>query len=178
MRLADSLWQKALVTIAAAGAFIWVYETRILDSKFVNQGMSDQAGQPRPGVTMPFVTTAYCKGQVTSAGVAAQRGIAAADPTLLPLGSVVQLTSLEARYNGIYTVLDTGSSVLGRAIDLYLWNCNEALKFGRRSATLTVLRLGWNPQATTPSLMRRLFSRPEPPEPPDPLPSRPLPGFQ
>jgi hypothetical protein len=34
-----------------------------------------------------------------------------------------------------------------------------------------VLRLGWNPRATTPSFFDRLFKRPEPP----PLPSRPLP---
>jgi len=71
-------------------------------------------------------------------------------------------------------VLDTGPSVQGRLVDLYMWSCNEALAFGRQDVRLTVLRLGWNPNATTPSLLDRLFSRPEPPSR-SPLPSRPLP---
>ena len=59
----------------------------------------------------------------------------------------------------------------GRHVDLYMWSCNEALQFGRRPIHLTVLRLGWNPRATTPSFLDRLFrsaSRRA-------LPSRPLP---
>jgi 3D (Asp-Asp-Asp) domain-containing protein len=86
-------------------------------------------------------------------------GIAAADPDLLPVGSVVQVDRLGDRYNGIYTIMDTGPSVQGRHIDIYMWNCNEALALGRRDAALTVLRLGWNPRATTPNLLHRIFSR-------------------
>jgi hypothetical protein len=68
-------------------------------------------------------------------------------------------------------VLDTGPAVQGRQIDVYMWSCNEALQFGRRPIHLNVLRLGWNPRATTPTFFDRMFKRPEPP----PLPSRPLP---
>ena len=95
----------------------------------------------------------------------------AADPEILPVGTVLEIDSLPNKYNGIYTVMDTGPAVQGRNLDLYMWSCNEALQFGRRPAHLTVLRLGWNPRATTPSLMDRLFKRPEP----QPLPARPLP---
>ena len=63
------------------------------------------------------------------------------------------------RYNGIYTIMDTGPAVQGRHIDIYMWSCNEALALGRRDAALTVLRLGWNPRATTPSLLHRIFTR-------------------
>jgi len=42
--------------------------------------------------------------------------------------------------------MDTGPAVQGRIIDLYLWSCHDALRFGRRTIQLTVLRLGWNPQ--------------------------------
>ena len=108
---------------------------------------------------------------VTTAGVAVQTGIAAADPELLPVGSVVQIDELPQKYNGIYTILDTGPSVQGRVVDVYMWSCNEALEFGRKPMHLTVLRLGWNPRATAPSLMDRFFRRPAPPA----LPSRPLP---
>jgi rare lipoprotein A (peptidoglycan hydrolase) len=109
---------------------------------------------------------------VTSSGVAAQRGVTAADPALLPLGSVVQLDFKEDGYDGIYTVLDTGPEVQGREIDLYMWSCNEALRFGRRPVRMIVLRLGWNPRATTRSFMDRFLRKPEEPEP---LPSRPFP---
>jgi hypothetical protein len=66
--------------------------------------------------------------------------------------------------------------VQGRHIDLYLWSCHEALDFGRRMVRLTVLRLGWNPRASTPSLIDVLFRRREATaeQEPEPLPSRPL----
>ncbi|MEP6918925.1 MAG: hypothetical protein ABJC89_25010, partial [Acidobacteriota bacterium] len=51
----------------------------------------------------------------------------------------------------------TGPRVQGRHIDIYMWNCNDALQLGRRVAGLTVLRLGWNPLASTPRLVDRLF---------------------
>ena len=97
-----------------------------------------------------------------------QTGVAAADPELLPVGSVVEIDSLPPKYNGIYTMLDTGPAVQGRHVDLYMWSCNEALAFGRRPMHLTVLRLGWNPRATTPSFIDRFFKRPVR----TPLPSR------
>ena len=97
-----------------------------------------------------------------------RNGIAAADPDLLPVGSVIQVDRLGERYNGIYTIMDTGPAVQGRHIDIYMWSCDEArYEFGRRSAGLTVLRLGWNPRASSPSpsLMDRLFRRREAPQP-------------
>jgi rare lipoprotein A (peptidoglycan hydrolase) len=84
-------------------------------------------------------------------------GIAAADPDLLPVGSVVNVAVGDARYNGIYTVMDTGPAIQGRILDLYMWSCIEAQKFGRRTVQVQVLRLGWNPRATTPSLVDRIF---------------------
>jgi hypothetical protein len=107
----------------------------------------------------------------TSSGVPAQSGVAASDPALLPVGSVVNIEAADVQYSGIYAVMDTGPAVQGRQVDLYMWNCNEALRFGRRPIRLTILRLGWNPQATMPTFLDRIFRRPEPAA----LPSRPLP---
>ena len=53
--------------------------------------------------------------------------------------------------------MDTGPAVQGPELDLYMWSCNEALAFGRKSVDLTVLRLGWDPQASSPRLIDRLF---------------------
>jgi 3D (Asp-Asp-Asp) domain-containing protein len=171
--ISRSLWRKALVTAVAVGAFVSAYEVTILDSKYAAQAgeLRETPVLPTPGARLPFSATAYCKGITTSSGTPVQSGVAAADPELLPVGSVVQLDSLPAHYNGIYTVLDTGPSIQGRLVDLYMWSCHEALEFGRQPIRLTVLRLGWNPRATTPSLLDRLFNkRPETAT----LPSRPL----
>ena len=68
-------------------------------------------------------------------------------------------TRPSTRYDGIYTVMDTGPSVQGRQIDIYMWNCNEALQFGRQPVHLVVLRLGWNPKAAGASLVERALPR-------------------
>jgi 3D (Asp-Asp-Asp) domain-containing protein len=173
MIISGSFWRKSAVTVVAAGAFVSLYEVTILDSKYAARQatMRETTALPTPGARLAFSTTAYCKGITTTSGVAVQSGIAAADPELLPVGSVVDVSGLPQKFNGIYTVLDTGPAVQGRRLDIYMWSCNEALTFGRQSARLTVLRLGWNPRATTPGFLERFFKRPEP----APLPSRPLP---
>jgi 3D (Asp-Asp-Asp) domain-containing protein len=179
MILARSLRRKALVTAIAACGFVALYEVTMLDSQnlpWLRPATAESTASPVPGARLSFSATAYCKGLVTSAGVAAQAGVAAADPAVLPIGSVVQIGAPELRYNGIYSILDTGPTVQGRQVDLYMWSCNEALRFGRRPIRLTVLRLGWDPQATAPSLADRLFRRPEASRQPVPLPSRPFPA--
>jgi 3D (Asp-Asp-Asp) domain-containing protein len=190
MRLLTSSWRKGLLTILAAGGFIYLYETTIPDSRFSVLPLgfelaTDANGPPAPGVRVAFSATAYCKGQVTAQGVAVQDGAVAADPAVLPGGSVINIDVENPAFDGIYTVLDTGPEIKGREVDLYMWSCIEAMKFGRQPAHITVLRLGWDPHATTPSFVDRILRRPPPPRPkpapapaPTPVPpleSRPLP---
>jgi 3D (Asp-Asp-Asp) domain-containing protein len=147
-----SLRGKLIVTVLAAITFASLYEVTVRDSQYA----ADQADlassriRPVPGARLTFSATAYCKGSTTTSGVSARRGVAAADPDLLPVGSVVEIHSNQARYSGIYTVMDTGPSVQGREIDFYMWSCYEALSFGRQPVHVTVLRLGWNPRAALP----------------------------
>jgi len=171
--ISGSFWRKAVVTLVAIGGFVSLYEATVLDSKYAARQatMREATALPSPGARLAYSATAYCKGITTTSGVAAQTGVAAADPELLPVGSVIDVTGLPQKYNGIYTVLDTGPAVQGRQIDIYMWSCNEALQFGRRAMHITVLRLGWSPRATTPSFLDRFFKKPEAP----PLPARPLP---
>lgn len=105
---------------------------------------------PRPGATLRFVATAYCQPGVTQSGVNTRAGIAAADPAQLPVGSVVHVETDIQKYNGIYTVLDTGSRVQGHKLDLFLRNCHEARHFGKQAVRVMVLRKGWNPRASAP----------------------------
>jgi len=175
MIIAQSFWRKAVVTVVAAAGFISLYEVRAFDSKYVSRlgAPADQSAPPAAGDRLAFAATAYCKGITTASGVAVQTGIAAADPALLPVGSVIDISVPDSKYSGIYTVMDTGPAVQGRLIDVYMWSCYKALDFGRTPIELTVLRLGWNPKATAPSFLERLFKRPS--EKPARLPSRPLP---
>lgn len=179
MTLSRSVKRKALVTCGAALGFSLLYQARTYDSQSaarVAAGVEESA-TPAPGRTLRFWATAYCKGETTASGVTVQRGIAAADPTLLPVGSVIKLESRDPKYSGIYTIMDTGPSVQGREVDLYVWSCYEALAFGRRKVELTVLRLGWNPRASSPGVIDTLFRQreraPKPPPPPAQPPSAP-----
>jgi len=174
MIISDRFWRRTIVTAIAAIGFVSLYEVTALDSKYVARlaTLHETLALPMPGSRLSFSASAYCKGIVTASGVPAQSGIAAADPELLPVGSVIEIDSLPQKYNGIYTVMDTGPLVQGRLVDVYMWNCNEALAFGRKPIRLTVLRLGWNPRATTPSFLDRFFKRSPAPEL---LPARPLP---
>jgi 3D (Asp-Asp-Asp) domain-containing protein len=167
MIISDSLWRKSIVTALAVGGFVSLYEVTALDSKYAARQavLRESTAPPSPGARLAFSATAYCKGVTTASGVPAQRGVAASDPELLPVGSVVDIDTQDVRYDGIYTVMDTGPSVQGREVDLYMWSCYEALEFGRRPIHVTVLRLGWNPRATTPALLDRLFKKPRPAPP-------------
>jgi 3D (Asp-Asp-Asp) domain-containing protein len=145
MLLSRSLRRKFLATAIGACAFLLLYQATVIDSRSLG-GIRAAATSAR----LDFVATAYCKGDVTASGVDVKEGVAAADPHILPEGSVIQLDGVPERHKGIYTVLDTGPKVLGKHLDLYVWSCNEALEFGRRAVSITVLRMGWNPNAHSP----------------------------
>jgi 3D (Asp-Asp-Asp) domain-containing protein len=95
-----------------------------------------------PAVVSPmtFMATAYCKGTATSVGTPVAEGIVAADPKLLPIGTVIRVTGLSKSYRGDYTVMDTGPRIRGRRLDVYIADCAQAVRFGRRSVGVTVLR--------------------------------------
>jgi 3D (Asp-Asp-Asp) domain-containing protein len=160
MLISRSIGRKIVATLTAAVAFILLYEATVMDSRFTRPSFELEAtAAPAAGARLRFSATAYCKGTTTASGVNVRTGIAASDPTLLPVGSVVQVDQLGERYNGIYTIMDTGPAVQGRHIDIYMWSCNEALALGRRDVLVNVLRLGWNPRASAHSLISRIFHR-------------------
>jgi 3D (Asp-Asp-Asp) domain-containing protein len=159
--LSRSIVGKVLVTVIAITGFVWLYEATTHDSLLTTRRANGDPTATVQGARLDFAATAYCKGTKTAAGTAPRTGVAAADPSLLPVGSVVNVTTDTAKYNGIYTVMDTGPKVQGRELDLYMWSCYEALDFGRKSVQVTVLRLGWNPSQSSASLVDRLFRRRE-----------------
>jgi 3D (Asp-Asp-Asp) domain-containing protein len=163
MFLTESFVRRALATLFAAVVYVFLYETTIRDSRYAARQatIAEATSLPQAGAQLAFTATAYCKGETTASGVIVRTGVAAADPALLPVGTVVRVDAQSPRYSGIWTIMDTGPAVQGRVIDLYLWSCNEALAFGRRPIRLTVLRLGWNPQMSAPGLVDTLFRQRE-----------------
>lgn len=157
--ITHSLWRKLVATLIVASGFVLLYQATILDSRYAARQalLREEQGEPAPGARLRFTASAYCRGDVTASGVGVRTGIAAADPGLLPVGSVVQVAKAGEKYDGVYTVMDTGPVVKGRRLDLYMWNCDEAVSFGMRRVQLFVLRLGWNPRASGPDLLDTLM---------------------
>jgi 3D (Asp-Asp-Asp) domain-containing protein len=174
--ISRSTSRKVFATIIASVGFVFVYEATIRDSRYAARlaVVVDGSAPPQAGSRLVFTATAYCKGETTASGVIVRTGIAAADPMLLPVGTVVRLDTHDARYDGIWTIMDTGPAIQGRVIDLYLWSCHEALRFGRRPIQLNVLRLGWNPQHSAPGQVDSLFKQREIDRAQMPLPAKPI----
>jgi 3D (Asp-Asp-Asp) domain-containing protein len=99
-----------------------------------------EAANDRHG-PMEFEATAYSIEGETASGATTREGIVAADPDVLPLGSRIHVSRAGA-YSGVYVVHDTGRTIRGREIDLYLDGDAEAKRFGRRRVTVEVLRWG------------------------------------
>ena len=90
--------------------------------------------------TIEFQATAYCLKGRTASGVNTRPGVIAADPRVLPLGTVVHIRA--GRYTGTYTVLDTGGRIKGHTIDIFLPDYAEARRFGRQQIKVKVLSRG------------------------------------
>jgi len=82
-----------------------------------------------------MVSTAYTyTGNNTATGVPPKRGVAAVDPSVIPLG-----TKLYVEGYGYCTALDRGSAIKGNKIDVFMETRNEAYKWGVRRVKVYVL---------------------------------------
>jgi 3D (Asp-Asp-Asp) domain-containing protein len=84
-----------------------------------------------------FHATAYCLKGRTASGETVRQGFVAADPRVLPLGTLVHIQA--GRYTGVYKVADTGGAIKGRKIDIYIPSYQEAKSFGRQKIRVKVL---------------------------------------
>ena len=88
---------------------------------------------------MRFTASAYCDGGTTKSGTPARQGIVAADPRVLPIGTVIEVRHMDGR-TATYVVADTGAAVKGRHLDIFMPSCAAAKRFGRRTVTARVTR--------------------------------------
>ncbi len=89
---------------------------------------------------MSMEATAYLPGDgdgygITATGIPATYGVAAVDPSVIPLGSRLYIPGY-----GEAIAADTGGAIYGYRIDLCMESYSEAMNFGRRNVTVYLLR--------------------------------------
>lgn len=119
----------------------------ILALMLLSAGASSADARPRPPrppqpakrSSIRMLATAYCERGPTKSGVPAQHGVVAADIRRFPLGTRVRILAPGEHYAGVYTVLDTGSKIRGRDLDIFMPSCRAAKRFGKRSVQVRIL---------------------------------------
>jgi 3D (Asp-Asp-Asp) domain-containing protein len=101
-----------------------------------------------------YMATAYSLRGRTASGRPVARGLIAADPSVLPLGTRVRVEA--GSFTGEYVVADTGGAVKGHRIDIWTPTAREAFQFGRRAVKLTVLSFGGRRPKTAAVRPRRV----------------------
>jgi 3D (Asp-Asp-Asp) domain-containing protein len=117
-----------------------------------------------------YTATAYSLRGRTASGKLVSRGLIAADPRVLPLGTRVRVEA--GSFSGEYEVADTGGGVKGRRIDIWIPTSREAMKFGRRAVKLTVLSFGGRRAKAAAVRSRRVNASPEPSQVPQSKPKQ------
>jgi 3D (Asp-Asp-Asp) domain-containing protein len=84
-----------------------------------------------PGTTLSVAATAYSLPGHTASGLPAGVGVCATDPRVIPLG-----TRFDVPGYGSCVAADTGSSVVGAKIDIWMPNA-QASVYGRQTITIT-----------------------------------------
>ena len=106
----------------------------------------------RPEAQVPtasFEATAYSITGETASGAQTREGIVAADPKVLPIGSRIRVQGA-GKYDGEYTVTDTGPQIKGHEIDIFIADDAEANRFGRKKVSVEVLERGNGQRSSIP----------------------------
>lgn len=130
--------QKELKNQQAETKYVSNKETTNKDTKLVKTTGLVTAARSAGLSKGSFTATAYCLSGRTALGHGVRRGIIAADPRLLRLGSKVILNA--GGYTGQYLVSDTGGGIKGRRIDIWVPSCAEARRFGRRTVAVSLVQ--------------------------------------
>jgi 3D (Asp-Asp-Asp) domain-containing protein/peptidoglycan hydrolase CwlO-like protein len=88
---------------------------------------------PSPAGTITVTATGYALSGHTSTGLPVGRGVVAVDPAVIPLGTRMTIPGY-----GEGVAADTGSAVMGYAIDLWFPSLGDAMAWGRRTVTITL----------------------------------------
>jgi len=105
-----------------------------------------------------FVAFAYTSNGKTVEGVSPVAGkTIAADPSVLPLGTLVRVSGA-GPWSGEYRVGDVGGNIKGRKVDIFVNGVKEAINFGRREVEIAVLQIPFRTPSETGTRARRTSS--------------------
>jgi uncharacterized protein YabE (DUF348 family) len=112
---------------------------RVVAPSLVSRGTERfTAPAPESGTEMTVESSAYTPGvdcgYYTATGAAAGYGIIAVDPSVIPLG-----TRLYVPGYGYGIAADTGGAIKGYRIDVCFDTLSEAISWGRRTVTITIV---------------------------------------
>jgi 3D (Asp-Asp-Asp) domain-containing protein/peptidoglycan hydrolase CwlO-like protein len=101
-------------------------------------GSGAPAPAPAPtigsGTQMTVTATGYCLLGTTATGIPTGWGVVAVDPAVIPLGTRMSIPGY-----GEGVAADTGPAVRGATIDLWFPQCAQALAWGRKVVSITLL---------------------------------------
>jgi 3D (Asp-Asp-Asp) domain-containing protein/peptidoglycan hydrolase CwlO-like protein len=89
---------------------------------------------PASGTKMTVFSTGYCLRGTTATGIPTGWGVVAVDPAVIPLG-----TKMIVPGYGEGVAADTGGAVRGATIDVWFPECSQALAWGQKYVTITLL---------------------------------------
>lgn len=119
---------------------VQVPEQRQVTERFSGD-LSSRSGISRQSKVIKAVVTAYTKDDpgmdgkgITYIGTKARPGVAAVDPDVIPLGSVLFVPGY-----GYARAEDTGGAIRGNRIDLYFDDREEAVKWGKKELDVEIL---------------------------------------
>jgi cystine transport system substrate-binding protein len=123
---------EAQTRSAAVAAEPGVAQTAVLE--FTPTGAAAPPTEaPTAGRSMTVSATAYALRGRTATGLPTSWGVAAVDPSVIPLG-----TRFFVPGYGEAVAADTGSAVQGAEIDLWFPSTAQALAWGRRTVTIVI----------------------------------------
>lgn len=91
-------------------------------------------------MTATAYTTERTSDKITATGKVAQVGYVAVDPKVIPLGSKLYIVSADGKSWCYGTAVAEDTGVRGNKIDLFFNTHKECINFGRRKATVYVLK--------------------------------------
>ncbi len=91
-------------------------------------------------MTATAYTTERTSDKITATGKVAQVGYVAVDPRVIPLGSKLYIVSSDGKSWCYGTAVAADTGVRGNKIDLFFNTYKECINFGRRKATVYVLK--------------------------------------
>jgi 3D (Asp-Asp-Asp) domain-containing protein/peptidoglycan hydrolase CwlO-like protein len=96
-------------------------------------GASPSPALPTTGRVLTVVATGYSLGGTTSTGLPVGWGVAAVDPSIIPLGTRITVPGY-----GTAVASDTGPAIVGDTIDLWFPTVRQANAWGRRVVTIVI----------------------------------------